>query len=685
MADHSTKDIRNIVAVGHAGSGKTTLLDQILFKAGAVTRAGSVDEKNSIFDYEDEEKERHSSVFPALAFCRWKNTELNLIDTPGYMDFVGGAICGMRAAGIALVTISAPAGIELNTRKMMAATKAQGLSRVIVITKTDGDNIVDYPGLIARIQEVFGSECLPVNLPVGLGAAFKGVLSVLQDPKDVPPGVEGDAEAAHSALVDKIIEGDEALMERFLNDEKLSPEEIVTTLRLSIAKGGLVPILHVSGRSGLGVDELMDFLATSSPSPAEKGVRSAKKHGADEGISIEPDANGHFAAQVFRTVTDPFVGKLTSFRILRGTLKVDDHVVNARTGRNDRVAQLFRLFGKESRPVQKGVAGDILALTKIEDMHIGDTLCDPQHVVDLPDLTFPTPMTSLAIEPKARGDEQKISSSVQKLADEDRTFQPHRDPNTGEMVATGMSQLHLDILLHRLEKRFGVGVTTKPPRIPYKETITANSEGMYRHKKQTGGRGQFAEVHFRMYPMERGAGFEFVDAVVGGSIPNNFIPAVEKGVRETLVKGVIAGYPVVDVKVELFFGKYHDVDSSEAAFKLAASMCFHECFMKSRPVLLEPVVNLEITVPSQYLGDITGDLNSRRGRIAGMDTDGDMQVIRALAPMSEVMRYSTELRSMTGGTGNFSMEFSHYDVVPGRAAEHIIEQAKKQKEESHAR
>jgi elongation factor G len=684
MPEYTSKDIRNIVAVGHGGAGKTTLLDAMLFKAGAVTRAGSVAEKSSVFDFEDEEKERGNSIFASMAFCRWKNTELNLVNTPGFMDFAGAAISGIHAGDLALVAVSAQRGVELNARKMNAVAKGLGLARVVVITKMDGENIVDYDAVIAKVQEVFGNQCLPVNLPVGIGPAFSGVVGVLQPPASAPAGVVGDVEAAAGALMDKIVEADEKLMEKYLNGDKISPEELATTLRKAIAAGALVPILHTSGAKSIGVEELMDFLAAYAPSPADMPVPAAKDVKGEADVALACDAAKPLAARVFKTVVDPFVGKLSYFRILQGTLPADSHVTNSRTGKNERVAQLFRIFGKETRTVTKGIAGDICAVSKIEDIHIGDALCDGRHLVTLPKITFPLPMASLAIEPKARGDEQKISGSVQKIADGDPTFIPRRDQQTGEMIVTGMSQLHLDVMLHRLEKRFGVGVATKPPRIPYKETISVPSEGMYRHKKQSGGRGQFGEVHFRMFPMERGAGFEFVDAIVGGSVPNQFIPAVEKGVRETLVRGVIAGYPVEDVRVELFFGKYHDVDSSEAAFKLAASMCFQECFMKAKPVLLEPIMNLEIMVPSQHMGDISGDLNSRRGRIVGMDSDGDMQIIRAQAPLGEVMRYSTELRSMTGGTGSYTMELSHYDVVPARAAEQIIALAKKEKEEARA-
>jgi len=681
MSPYTSSDIRNVTFVGHGGCGKTTLCDQILFKAGAVSRAGSVEEKNSIFDFEDEEKERQISIYTALAFCTHQGREINLIDAPGYLDFVGAATGALRAADTAILVISAPNGIELNTRRMWTAARALGMPVVIVITKMDAENILDYAGLLERLRETFSPQCLPVNLPIGTGSAFQGVIDLVALPAEVPSGVPVDARDAHRTLIERVVESDEALMERYLNEETLAPEEVSAALRKLFGQGAIVPILHCSGRTGAGVKELMDFITTYVPSPLEAKRFVARDAKSGEEVALTGDPQAPFVAQVWKSVTDPFVGKMTFFRIFQGEIAADSQVHNPRTGRNERIAHLLRVFGKETRQVERGVAGDILAVAKVEDVQIGDTLCSPNGpALVMPPIEFPTPMASVALEPKTRGDEQKISTSLRKVVDEDPTCKFARDQQTGELVLTGMSQLHLDVILKRLESRFGVSVNTKPPRIPYKETITVPSEGMYRHKKQTGGRGQFAEVWFKLEPLERGAGYEFVDEIVGGAIPHQYIPAVDKGVRETLARGVLAGYPVVDVRVRLHFGKFHEVDSSEAAFKLAASMCFQECFMKAKPVLLEPIVNLEISVPSQYMGDITGDINSRRGRIIGMDSAGDMQIIRAQVPMAEVMNYSTELRSMTGGTGSYTMEYSHLDVVPARIAEQVIARAKQEKE-----
>ena len=679
MPEYTSENLRNVVFVGHGGCGKTTLCDRILFEAGAVTRAGSVDEKNSVFDFDDEEKERRNSIFSSVAFCRHGERELNLIDAPGYLDFVGAALAALAAGDTMVLTISAPNGIELNTRKMWVEARKRGMAVVLAVTKMDAENILDFGSLGEQIREQFGNECLPVTLPVGVGPEFKGVVDLVNPPAEAPEGVSGDVAGAAAAFLEKVVEADESLMERYLNEEKISSEELAGVLRKALAAGTLVPIVHVSGRTGGGVGTLMDVLARYAPSPADRSRVTARDVKSEAEVDLRADADAAMVAQVWKTVTDPFVGKLTFFRVWQGTFSPDSQVHNERTGRNERITHVFRIFGKEHRQVDGGVPGDLLAVAKVEDVRVGDTFCRPDKVYAMGMPVFPTPMASVAIEPKTRGGEQKISSSLRKLADEDPTCRLGRDQQTGEMVITGMSQLHLDVILHRLSARFGVEVTTKPPRIPYKETIAIPGEGSYRHKKQTGGRGQFGEVWFKLEPTERGEGFEFVNEVVGGAIPQQYIPAVEKGVRETMARGVMAGYPVVDVRVRLHFGKFHDVDSSEAAFKIAASMCFQDVFKKAKPVLLEPIVEVEINVPSRYMGDISGDLNSRRGRIQGMDAAGDIQVVRAQVPMAEVINYSTELRSMTGGTGSFSMEYSHLDVVPARTAEGIIAKSKQEK------
>ena len=680
MADYTTAQIRNLAVVGHGAVGKTTLVEQMLFKTGKTTRMGSVDDRSSVLDYESQERSRQMSIDSAIAHLDAHDVHMNLVDAPGALDFVCDAISALAAVETALITIAAPSGIELNTRKMWKIAGGMGRARAIVITKMDGENILDHTATLAKIQELFGSECVPVNLPVGAGGGFSGVVSVLSPPDAPPDGVIGDVEEARGNLMETIVESDEELMERYLEDEAISPEEITKALRAAIAAGSVVPIFHCSGRSGAGVEELIEGLAAFAPSPAELSLPEATTPDG-EAVELRADPDAPLAAQVFKSVTDPFVGKLSFFRVFSGTLKSDSSVHNSETGKNERVGHVLRPFGKETENVDACVAGDIGALSKVEALQIGDTLCAPERPVVLARPTYPTPMVSLAIMPRSRGDEQKIGQSVAKLCSEDPTFTCSRDEQTHEMVVTGMSQLHVDVMIARLKDRFEVEVDTKEPKIPYKETITAASDSRYRHKKQTGGRGQFAEVWIKMEPLDRGEGFEFVDEIVGGAIPSQYIPAVEKGVREQMAKGILAGCEVQDVRVRCHFGKFHAVDSSEQAFKTAAAMAFTEGFMAARPVLLEPVVEIHVMVPAQFMGDITGDLSSRRGRILGMESEGDLQTISAEVALAEVVRYATELSSMTGGVGSYTMEFKKYDIVPSNVAQTVIAAAQKARRE----
>jgi elongation factor G len=538
----------------------------------------------------------------------------------------------------------------------------------------DGDNI-DLDAILPVIRETVGVSCVPFNLPIGQGASFKGVFDVFSGGA-APAGVIGDPETAHSDAMDAVVEADDALLEKYLEEGKVDPAELAATLSKAVGSGALVPILFAAGRADIGVEEILNLITQVAPSPAAK-PRKAKKGDAE--VQVAADPKGPFAALVFKSMTDPYVGKLSFVRIYRGSLSGDMSVTNVRTGNKSRVGHVYRIQGKDQKEIPQAIPGDIIALAKIEAIEVNDSLTADNEQVVFPKVEFPRPMVSLAVKPKSRGDEQKIAGSITKLAEEDRTFLVNRDAQTSELVVTGMSSLHLDIMLARLKSRFDVEVLTSEPKIPYKETVTGVADARYRHKKQTGGRGQFGEVFIKVEPMERGKGFEFVDDVVGGRVPSQYIPAVEKGIREQLAKGILAGCVVEDVRVSLYDGSFHPVDSSEAAFKMAASKAFQEAFMAARPVLLEPVVNLEITIPSEFMGDVTGDINSRRGRIVGMDQGpGGVQILKATAPLSEVMRYATELRSMTGGRGAFTLEFSHYDVVPQRIAEQVIAQAKRE-------
>ncbi|HXG60584.1 MAG TPA: elongation factor G [Planctomycetota bacterium] len=674
MPKYETKDIRNVVFVGHNASGKTTLADALLFKGKAAPRLGSVDEGTSVFDFEPEERERKVSIDLAVASVNVQGREINLLDAPGYPDFIGEAICGLHAAETAVLCVHAVDGIRVNTRKMWELAAGLGVARIIAVNKMDSEN-VKFAELVGALRETFGRECVPVFLPVGSGGSLKGVVNLLAQPEAAPAEYKDLAQEAR----EKLMESDDALLEKYLEGQTVTPAELARALPRAIAQGRIVPIVCTSAKKDVGVAEFLEFLAQFAPSPLEapskKGIDPAKKA---EAVHA-PD--GPLSGQVFKSIADPFVQRLSYVRVYSGTLPGDQPLYNQRVGKAGRIGGMFKPFGKEQRPCASAVAGDIVCVTKVEELNTCDTVCDPAHPIQYPPFVFPASMVSLAVEPKTKQDLARMSESLQKMADSDPTFKFSRDASTGELVITGRSKLHIEIILARLKRKFDVQVNTKAPKLALKETVLQAAEGHHKHKKQTGGHGQYGEVYLRLRPAERGAGFRFVDAVTQGRIPQQFMPAVEKGIRKTLEKGVLAGYPVVDVEVEVYDGSYHEVDSGPASFELAGSKAFKDAFMKARPVLLEPIVNIEVTVPSRFMGDITGDLNSRRGRIQGMDTQGNLQVVRAQIPLMEIMDYETQLRSVTGGEGSYSIDPSHYDVLPQRIAESVIAKAQKVEEE----
>jgi elongation factor G len=708
MAKYRVDDIRNLSLVGHGASGKTSLADALLFKAGGVDRRGSVEDGTSVSDYDDEEKKRHFSIDTSVLHLEHKGKQVHLLDTPGYPDFVGAALEGLDPVETAVVVVSAPNGIEVNTRRLFNEAGKRGLARMLVLNKMDAENI-HFDTLLAAIRDTFGKGCVLLNAPIGQGAQFKGVVSVLNPPDSPPAGSLVDVAEARSKLVDAIVESDDALMEKYLLEGTVSAAELTAALPKALVTGTVVPILCTSAKKDkdIGIAELLEAICDYALSPVQGKKRVATKGQGDkaEKISLDPSESAEFVGQVFKTLTDRFVGNLSFFRVYAGKITSEQPLVNVRTGKSARSGGLLLMQGKQQKSIPEAIAGDIVAVAKVEDLHIGDTIAASASAPQLPRSSFPTPMFGLAVEPKARGDEQKISTSLHKIADEDPTFHVTRDNQTKEMVMTGMSQLHLDVIQHRLKRRFDLEVLTKEPKIPYRETITTHSEAMHRHKKQTGGRGQFGEVHMRVYPLPReihseeelgeqfanksrfekmrsvhydpGHNFAFIDCIVGGSIPNQFVPAVEKGCKELLERGALAGYRMEDVAVEIFFGKDHPVDSSEAAFKTAGRVAFKNAFLAARPVLLEPIVDLEVTVPSKYTGAILGDLNTKRARIENQDSlPGDLAVIKAKAPLAEVTRYAAQLGSITQGQGSYSMEFSHYDQVPGNVQQQIVSKAK---------
>jgi elongation factor G len=703
MAKFRTEDIRNLALVGHRAAGKTTLADALLFKAGAVDRRGSVDDGTSVSDFDEEEHTRRCSVDTTVLFVETQGKHVNLLDTPGSPDFVGAAIGALPAIETAAVVVSAPAGIEVNTRRLFHEAGKRGLARMIVINKLDSDNI-HFADLIKAIQATFGKGCVLFNAPQGVGPAFKGVVSVLN-----PPANAGDfpvdLAAARSQLVDAVVEADEALMEKYLNEGDVSADELAGAIPKALVAGTLVPIFCTSAKKDIGIPELLDAIVKLAPSPAQMPPRAAATGKENTPVTVAPSENGEFVGQVFKIVNDKFVGNLGYIRVVSGKLTPDHGLFNLRLGKPSRLAGLLRAQGKTTTPVPEGIAGDIVAVAKVDGLHIGDTVGASANVPKLAPPTFPLPMFSLAVEPKARGDEQKLSGSLQKMVDEDATFKVYRDIATHELVITGISQLHLDVVQHRLKKRYDLEIITHEPKIAYRETITAPGGADYRHKKQSGGRGQFGEVHLRLFPLPReitteaellekfanksqfekmrsahyhaANNFAFIDHIVGGTIPNQFIPAVEKGCVDVIERGALAGYPIQDVAAEVHFGKDHPVDSSEAAFKTAARMAFRKAFAACRPVLLEPIVTLEVTVPSRFTGAILGDLNTKRARVENQDSlPGDLAVITAKVPLAEVTRYAAQLGSITQGQGTYTMEFSHYDLVPPNIQQQIVSKAK---------
>lgn len=713
MAKYRVDDIRNLAIAGHGAAGKTSLADALLFKAGAVERHGSVDEGTSVSDYDDEEKKRHISIDTSVLYLDHQGKRVHLLDTPGYPDFVGAALGSLGAVETAVIVVSAPNGLEVNTRRMFNEAGKRGLGRMLVINKMDAENI-KFDVLLKTIQDTFGKGCVLFNAPAGLGPQFSGVVSVLNPPDQAPAGCPVDLAQARSKLVDAIVESDDALMEKFLMEGTVSSDELTAAIPKALATGTVIPIFCASAKKDTGVPEFLDAICKYALSPVQGKKRVAVKGSGDKAqeVTLEPSESAEFVGQVFKTLSDKFVGNLSFFRVYSGKLTAEQPIVNVRSGKSSRSGGLLLMQGKQQKNVTEAIAGDIVAVAKVEDLHIGDTVASNPNAPKLPPLPFPTPMFGLAVEPKARGDEQKISGSLQKMADEDATFHVTRDNQTKEMVITGMSQLHLDVVQNRLKRRFDLEIITKEPKIPYRETVTAKGEADYRHKKQSGGRGQFGEVHFRIYPLPReittkeeffekfaiksnfekirldsshydpAHNFGFIDHIVGGSIPNQFIPAVEKGCKEVLETGALAGYRIQDVAIEVHFGKYHDVDSSEQAFKTAARQAFRKAFATARPVLLEPIVNLEVTIPSKYTGAILGDLNTKRARIENQDSlPGDLAVISAKAPLAEVTRYAAQLGSITQGQGSYTMEFSHYDTVPGNVQQQIVSKSKVAAEE----
>jgi elongation factor G len=687
MKVYDAASIRNVAIAGHTGCGKTQLASAILSDAGMVNRFGKVDEGTAPTDFDEEEIARKHTLSASLAYAEWNKTKINLIDTPGIGNFFSDVRAALGVVDAALVVVDAVGGVMVQTEKVWAETEELGLPRLIVLNRIDRER-ASLERTLQALREACNRTVIPVQLPIGEERAFKGVVDLVSrkafvfqgdesgkfTESAVPADMTQAVDAAREALIEMVAEADEQLMEKFFDAGTLTDEELVSGLRSATAAGKLFPLVCTSATLNIGVQPLLDTIVAVLPSPGERPFKAVDKSG--NPVERKADEKAPAAAFVWKTIADPFAGRITLFRVVSGALKSDSTVYNKSRESQERFGSLQLLQGKTPSTVPEIKAGDLGAVAKLKDTLTNDTLGDKADPVTFPAVKFPEPVLAYAIEPKTRGDEDKISTSIHRLEEEDPSIHYSRDPQTKELLLAGQGQLHIEVTVAKLKRRFGVDVNLKPPRIPYRETIKSATEAHGRHKKQTGGHGQFGDCKIKVEPLPRGADFEFVDDIFGGSIPRQFIPAVEKGIQDARTRGYLAGYPMVDFRVTVFDGSYHDVDSNELSFKMAGSLAFKDAMSRARPTILEPIMNVEVYTPSDFAGDLMGDLNGRRGRIGGMDTRGAMTIIKAQVPMAEMLTYEQHLTSATGGRGSYHMEYSHYDEVPSHLQTKIIAAAK---------
>jgi elongation factor G len=684
---------KNLGFFGHGGSGKTTLTEGLLYAAGAITRMGDVEHGNTTTDFDEDEMKRKISINCALARVDWEGDKMTLLDTPGYMDFVGDAISAIRVVDTACFVVSGVDGVEVQTEIMWERAADEGLPCFIFISKLDRER-ASFERTIDDIRETLGGNVVPFNLPIGEEHGFRGVVDLISGKAFESDGTGKAKEVAvpddladaladgRDKLTEAVAETDDALLEKYFDEGALSAEEIASGMRKSVRERKLVPVLCGSATKGIGIPQLLDFIADVLPLSEELPEIKGTAPGKDEEVSRPRTADGPITALVFKTLADPYVGKLTYFRVFSGVFKSDSTILNSTRGKTERVGQLYIVMGKDQTPVPRLVAGELGAVAKLTETFTGDTLCEKDKPIVLPRIDYPAPVMSLAVQPKSKGDEDKLSTAIHRLLEEDPMLTMRRDTEVNQTILSGAGETHLDVVVEKMRRKFGADVVTELPKIPYRETIRKEVEAEGKHKKQTGGHGQYGHAFLRLTPMPKGEGYTFEEKIVGGAIPRQYIPGVEKGVQAAMQEGYLAGYPIVDMKTTLYDGSFHSVDSSELAFKMAAQKAIKAGMDKADPVLLEPIMNVRVTVPEQYMGDVIGDLNSKRGRILGMEPKGKMQVIGAQVPLAEMSRYSIDLRSITGGRGVFSMELSHYEEVPDHIAQRIIAGAKREKEEA---
>ena len=694
MANFDVNKIRNVAVIAHGGAGKTSLVEAMLFDSGAIDRLGSIEEGNTTTDSEPEEISRKITIISALGFCSWNGHRINLIDTPGFINFVEDIRGTLKAVDGAVVIVSAISGVKAETEKVWKYACEYEIPRIVFINKLDKES-ANFVGALEELAQSFGSEGVPLQIPIGSGEKFEGIINLINmkaykfsggkaSESDIPADMLSEAQEYRKKLIEKIAESDDALLEKYLEGGELTQEEIIKGIKEGSLSRRFIPVACGSAVKNIGIPQLLDTILLCLPSPIDlvrifpiKGKNP--KDGTD--VQRKPDEKEPFSAYIFKTIADPYAGKLSLFRVYSGTLRADSTVLNSTIGSKERIGQVFYLLGKKQIPASTIGAGEIGVVAKLKETNTGDTLSEEAHPIVFEKVKFAEPIISYAIAPKSKGDEDKVSTGLSRILEEDPTLKFHRDEETKEMILSGMGQVHLEVTLERLKRKFGVEVVMKTPKIPYRETIKAAAKAQGRYKKQSGGRGQSGDCHITIEPLQRGKGFEFVDKVVGGAIPRQYIPAVEKGIIDTMHEGIIAGYPMVDVRVSLYDGSYHTVDSSEMAFKIAGSMAIKKAVEDAKPILLEPIMKVEVTTPDEALGAVIGDLNSKRGKVQGVESQARNQKIAALVPMSELLTYANQLHSLTSGRGLYSMEFSHYEEVPAHQAQKVIAEKIAQKKE----
>lgn len=689
MKQYSVDQLRNVVLLGHSGSGKTSLAEAMLYSTGAVNRMGRVEEGTTVADFDEEEHRRGISIHTASVPVERNGCKLNILDAPGFMDFLGDIKGALSVTDGAVIVVDASSGVEVGTELVWGYCDDVNQPRLVFVNKIDREN-VRFERVIGQLEGSFDASFVPIQVPIGQGGGFEGVVDLMtmkaytgdQESSDqIPDAVQEQVETYRQRMMESAAENDDELLLKYLDGEELTSDEMRRGFQAGVASGSIVPVLIGSATQSQGVGRLMDAIIEYLPSPADASPYRATNPATGEDDMLEPDPSGPLAAFVFKTVADPYVGKLTFYRVFSGTITSDSQVYNPRSGEIERLGQLYVMRGKEQISVDQITAGDIGGVAKLDETVTGDTLCDRDHPLVIPPPEYPTPLYAVALQPKTQADTAKLGPTLSRLTDEDPTLRWHQEASTKQLILSGMGETHIDVALRRMEDKFGVGVTRDVPKVPYRETITKTATAQYRHKKQTGGAGQFAEVHLRVEPRERGEGFEYDSEIFGGAISQTFIPSIQKGIKQVLEQGAIAGYPVVDIKAVVYDGKEHPVDSKDIAFQVAGREAFKDAVHGAGPVLLEPIMNVRVIVPDEMMGDVLGDLSTRRGRVQGTNQDGRKAVIEAQAPLAEMQRYSTDLRSMTQGRGVYFMEQSHYELVPQHVAQEIVERSKREEEE----